>query len=85
MKTVEVPASNKQLRAMVEAAQGGTVLLTSGGKPVAALVGIENADAESVALTTSPKFLKVLQRSLAELKNGKAVGLEEMRKRVGAD
>ncbi len=84
MKTVEMPRSNRQLRKMVDDAQGEAILLVSRGKPVAALVGVENLDVEAHTLGTNPKFLKILRRSLSDLKRGKTFSLAEMRRRVGA-
>ena len=84
MKTVEMPPSNRQLRKMVDEAQGEAILLVSGGKPVAALVGVEDLDIEALSLGTNPKFLRILRRSLSDLKRGRKLGLAEMRRRVNA-
>lgn len=44
------------------------VILTVAGKPVAALVAIEDADLETVALSTHPQFLALIERSRARQK-----------------
>jgi len=44
-------------------------ILTVGGKPVAALVPIENADLETVTLSTHPKFLALIERSRTRQKS----------------
>ena len=84
MKTVEMPSSNRQLRKMVDEAQGEAILLVSGGKPVAALVGVEDLDIEALSLGTNPKFLRILRRSFSDLKRGRKLSLAEMRHRVKA-
>ncbi len=84
MKTVEMPASNRQLRKMVDEAQGEAILLLADGKPVAALVGVEDLDLETLSLGTNPKFLRILRRSFSELKRGRKLSLAEMRRRVAA-
>jgi|WetSurMetagenome_2_1015567.scaffolds.fasta_scaffold805020_2 hypothetical protein len=84
MKTVKIPSSNRQLRKMVDEAQDEAILLVSGGKPVAALVGVGDLDLESLSLGTNPKFLRILRRSLSDLKRGRRLSLTEMRRRVGA-
>ena len=84
MKTVEMPPSNRQLRKMVNEAQGEAILIVSGGKPVAALVGVEDLDIEDLSLGTNPKFLQILRRSLSDLKRGRKLSLAEMRRRVNA-
>ena len=42
-----------------------------------------NADSESVTLSTHPKFLAILERSLARLKTEGGIPAEEMRRRLG--
>ena len=67
---------------MVKQAQSDTLVLTDGGKPVAALVSIAGVDAESASLSTNPKFLRILRKSLQELDRGERISLAEMRKRI---
>ncbi len=59
------------------------VILTVGGKPVAALVPIENADLETVTLSTHPKFLALIERSRTRQKTEGGISGEEMRRRLG--
>ena len=83
MKTLKVPATNKQLRKMLTQAHNGTVVLTADGKPMAALISIEGMDAESLALGTNPKFLGIIEQSLKELAKGQRISLADMRARLG--
>jgi antitoxin (DNA-binding transcriptional repressor) of toxin-antitoxin stability system len=59
------------------------VILTVGGKPVAALVPIENADLETVTLSTHPKFLALIERSQTRQKSEGKSSSAEMRRRLG--
>ena len=59
----------------------GPVIVTDQGKPIAALVAIENADLETIALSTSPKFIALIERSRAKTRAEGAVSTEEMRRR----
>jgi prevent-host-death family protein len=59
------------------------VILTVKGKPVAALVSIENADAETVTLSTNPRFLAVIERSRARHRAEGGISSAEMRRRLG--
>ena len=59
------------------------VILTVDGKPVAALVPIENADLETVTLSTHPQFLAVIERSRARQKSEGGISGHEMRRRLG--
>jgi antitoxin (DNA-binding transcriptional repressor) of toxin-antitoxin stability system len=58
------------------------VILTVGGKPVAALVSIENADLETVTLSAHPQFLALIERSRARQKAEGSISAEEMRRRL---
>ena len=59
------------------------VVLIVGGKPVAALVPIENADLETVTLSTHPRFLALIERSRARHKAEGGISGKEMRRRLG--
>jgi antitoxin (DNA-binding transcriptional repressor) of toxin-antitoxin stability system len=55
--------------------------LTVDGRPVAALVAIENTDAETASLSTNPQFLALIERSRRRVEGG--VSSAEMRRRLG--
>jgi antitoxin (DNA-binding transcriptional repressor) of toxin-antitoxin stability system len=61
------------------------VILTVGGKPVAALVPIENADLETVTLSTHPKFLALIERSRTRQKSEGGISSAEMHRRLGIE
>lgn len=56
------------------------VILTADGKPVAALVSIENADLETVTLSTHPQFIALIERSRARQKAEGGISSAEMRR-----
>jgi antitoxin (DNA-binding transcriptional repressor) of toxin-antitoxin stability system len=57
--------------------------LTVDGRPVAALVAIENTDAETASLSTNPQFLALIERSRARRRVEGGVSSAEMRRRLG--
>jgi prevent-host-death family protein len=59
------------------------VIVTSKGKPIAALVSIENADLETISLSTNRKFLKLIERSRARQRAEGGISSDEMRRRLG--
>ena len=60
------------------------VVITSDGKPIAALVSIENADLETISLSTNPKFLELIERSRARHRAEGGVSADEMRRRLAS-
>jgi prevent-host-death family protein len=60
------------------------VILTVRGKPVAALVSVENADLETITLSTHPQFIALIERSRARQRAEGGISSEEMRRRLGA-
>ena len=81
MKTVEKQDATRTLAEYTADIQGGPVVVTDHGRPVAALVRIENADLETVALSTNRQFLDLIERSRSRVRAEGGVSSEEMRKR----
>src|SRR5881394_1360917 len=52
-------------------------------KQVAAVLPIKGIDAETLKLSTSPKFLAILRRSFRQLDERKTISLAEMKRRTG--
>ena len=83
MKVVEKADATATLAEYAEEIQSGPVIVTSQGRPVAALVPIENADLETVALSTNRQFIELIQRSRAHVRAEGGISSEEMRRRLG--
>ena len=58
------------------------VVITVDGKPVAALVSLENADLETVMLSDNPDFLDIIQRSRLRLRAGEGIASDEVRRQL---
>ena len=56
-------------------------MIRSHGQPVAALVPIENADMETVALSTNREFLDLIERSRSRARSEGGISGQEMRRR----
>ena len=82
MKTIEVSAALKSLSEYADELADDIVVLTSGNRPVAALVPLKNVDKESWALSTNDVFLELIEQARAEFREGKTVSLEEMKRAV---
>ena len=82
MKVVEKQDATATLAAYAEQIAEGPVIVTSEGRPVAALVPIENADLETAALSTNREFIDLIERSRARVRAEGGVSADEMRRRL---
>ena len=83
MKTLELTKATAPLAEYAENVNQEPVILTKHGKPVAALVSLEDVDTETVKLSCNPKFMALIERSRAQRKLKGGISSAEMRKRLG--
>jgi prevent-host-death family protein len=83
MTRVEFKNASGPLSEYAEKARKDTIIVVKRGKPFAAVVPIRNADEETVALSTSRKFAKIIERSRARVKKEGSVSASELRRRLG--
>ncbi len=83
MKTLEVVDAVAPLAEYARNLNDEPVILTIGGKPVAALVALSNIDLETAALSNHPQFLALIERSRTRQKSEGGISTEEMRHRLG--
>lgn len=81
MKLVDKKKATAALAAYAEELASGPVVLTERGKPVAALVSLENVDLETVSLSTNPHFMELIGRSRRRVRSEGGVSSAEMRRR----
>ena len=82
MKTIEIAKARLPLADYTKEVTKEPVIVTIEGKPVAALVGIKNADIETVSLSNNPRFLVLIERSRRKQKTKGGISTEEMRHRL---
>ncbi len=85
MKTLELVQATAPLAEYVRELNEEPVILTFDGKPFAALVSIQNADWETVSLSTNPQFIALIERSRARQKAEGGISSAEMRHRLGLE
>jgi len=83
MKTLDMSKAKAPLMDYAREVDREPVILTVKGKPVAALISIENADMETATLSTHPKFLDIIARARSNLKSQGGISGDEMRHRLG--
>jgi len=82
VRKVEVTDATESLAVYVRQVDAGPVVVTDEGRPVAALVLLENTDLETVALSTDPEFLELIQSSRARHAQQGGLSSAEMRRRL---
>lgn len=83
LRRVDVADATESLATYVRKATGsGPVVVTEEGQPVAALVLLEDTDLESVAVSTDPKFMALIQRSRARYEREGGLSTAEVKRRL---
>lgn len=81
MKVIRIEDAKRSL-AEYATESDEAVVVTSNGKPVAALMPIEDADLETISLSTNPKFISIIERSRKRQRKEGSVSSDEMRRRL---
>ena len=82
MKTLDMAEATASLAEYARDVSAEPVILTMHGKPIAALVSVENADLETTTLSTHPRFIALIERSRARQRAEGGISSEEMRRRL---
>ncbi len=79
MKTLAISTASRSLAEYADELENDVVVLTRRNRPVAAIVPLRNVDRETLALSTHPGFLALIQRSRRQVADGKTLSFTEMR------
>jgi len=82
MKTVDIKNATAPLADYAQDLKEEPIIVTIAGKPVAALVSLENADWETVRLSAHPQFLALIERSRSRQKAEGGISSADMRRRL---
>jgi hypothetical protein len=82
MRRIELSTASKPLSQYANELDDEVVILIFEDKPVAAIVPLKNVDEESLSLSTQEVFLELIDRAREEVRTGKTVSLEEMKRSV---
>ena len=80
MKTLELRDASKPLADYTAELDSESLVITSNEKPVAALVSLKGMDRESVALSLSPDFARIIRSARSEAKRGRVFSLEQVKR-----
>jgi antitoxin (DNA-binding transcriptional repressor) of toxin-antitoxin stability system len=83
MKTLALSAASRPLAEYAGELDEEVLVLTERNRAVAAVVPLRNVDRESLALSTHPGFLALIERSRREVAAGRTRSLEDIRAAFG--
>jgi len=82
MKTLELQQATAPLAEYAREARKEPVILTVEGKPVAAVVSLENVDMETISLSNNPRFISWIEHSRARYRKEGGRSSAEVRRRL---
>ena len=82
MKSVELDDATAALKDYARQLSHGPIVLTRDGKAIAALVPIQDSDLESLLVSESPVFQRIIRRSRASYKRSGGLTREQLEERL---
>ncbi len=82
MKKLTIQKATAALAVYAQNLKGEPLVVTDGGKPIAALVPVEGIDLESLAVATNPDFVELIERSRRQFRNGRSTPLRDVREQL---
>ena len=78
MKIASVAEVKAQFSAFLKASEGGPVVVTRNGRPVAVIVGVQDEEEiERLVMAYSPRLRAILDLSRQQIREGKGLNHEE--------
>jgi prevent-host-death family protein len=85
MKIASVADVKSHFSAYLKTSEGGPVVVTRNGKPVAVLIGIQDEDEiERLLMAYSPRLRAILEKSRRQILEGRGIGHDEFWTDIGA-
>jgi len=81
VKTIKLSQASRPLAEYAAELGDEIVVLIDDDRPVAAIVPLRRADQESLALSNHPEFLGIIERSRADVRAGRMVSLDSMKRK----
>lgn len=82
MKTIDIGEAAGTLTEYLNQARTEPVVFTDRGTPTAVILTLTNTDLETVAMSTNPEFIALIERSRASANAEGGLSPAEMRQRV---
>jgi len=85
VQALDITKATRPLADYASQAERGPIVVTTHGRPILAVVAIENADLETISLSTNPQFMALIQRSRARQEREGGISSDEMKHRFSLD
>ena len=82
-KTIQLSKATESLATYIQDLDEGPIVVTNRGRAIAAVIPVNDADAETISLSQNPKFRAIINRSRARQKREGGLSSDEMRRRFG--
>lgn len=82
MKAMKLSKELQSFLEVAETTEEETLVFTEKKRPVAALVSLRKVDRESLALSTNPEFLRIIETARKEIRAGKTTSLEALERKI---
>jgi len=79
MKSVEITTAVASLAEYAHEAKQSTVIFTENGRPIAALISLENVDTETISLSGNDHFVALMERSRRRHRSEGGISTTDMR------
>ena len=83
MNIIDIKDAKDSLCDYAERVKDNPLVITEDGRPIAALLPLENTNIETASLSTNPKFIALIERSRLRQKTEGGISSDEMRRRLG--
>jgi hypothetical protein len=83
MKKIEITQATNPLGQYARELGNEPLVLTDGGRAVAALLPIDDADLESMMLSLNPRFQAIIEKARAESREGRGLSAGDVRRELG--
>jgi hypothetical protein len=82
MKTIEIAEASGPLADSTKGVGSEPLVVTENGTPTAVILPLANTDIETVALSTNPEFLALVERARVRAREEGELSADEIRRRV---
>ena len=83
MKTISLEQATDRLTEIARGETTEPALVVVHGRPVAALIPLDELDVENLALMNNPDFVQMLERSRRQVRETGGIPLDEVRRQLG--